>query len=519
MYVLPLTTGAAPRPRQENHKKPGPGTGRDEARPRPCRGPAESRGRPHPGLATPSKAADFCIKYFGGRPLSDPEEFFAHREAGEGAVVRGVRFKSRPPVPQKGKETPDPGFSDVYFVWDPTKPSGAWLSVSEYADKLERTHRFDAWKAWNWFQDTHLGLSTTDLDPLAFRLLRDRVPFVARGGASLFVGIPGGITVHIQGNRLRAVPTQGWDHCDVNDGTTAEPQPPPREEAPEPLPPLGEFHPFHFTFYSTRPQAAAEFLEKVFGLGGSRKTRDDCAEIRWVQFMDFGVHLVRQWTKHEGGLMRVRDIEHYLTRLHGNMSRLDAFMDFRLGFEVASLEPFREWLDLKGEPYLLLGGEGDKPLGGRQQGEGGGSGNSSSSSRSLLVQAPGGLIFELLTTASASISRSNETSAEAPAPEGSSVSAMPMREDGLRHPERRAPAQALSRHAEWRRSVARARANFHHKPHSSAALQSGPCPDGIVSEQCPAPVADELFSCGDDGMAALSSSGQCGAADEKWRER
>ena len=83
-----------------------------------------------------------------------------------------------------------------------------------------------------------------------------------------------------------------------------------------------------------------------------------------------------------GGAVAVTppSIEEYLEGLHGAMRTQDAFFDNRVGFFVASLEPFERSLDAAGEPYLLER-EGAR--------------------RSLYLQMPGGIIVQLLEQAEA----------------------------------------------------------------------------------------------------------------------
>ena len=80
--------------------------------------------------------------------------------------------------------------------------------------------------------------------------------------------------------------------------------------------------------------------------------------------------------------MTVAGVEAHLEELHGSMSRVDAFMDYRVGFWVDDLGPFEEALNAAELPYLSIHGtDGDD-----------------GSSSSLLMQIPGGIIFELFTT-------------------------------------------------------------------------------------------------------------------------
>ena len=136
--------------------------------------------------SAPEDAAAFCSKYFDAVPLA-AAAFQTHRHVPAAARVSGVRFNYH----KDGAAM----HHDVYFIADPTKPTGP-MPVASYEAYLEKIHRFDIEETWDWFQDWHLCLSAPggDVDGVAARLLRDGVPFVTRSHFSLYVEIPHGIT-------------------------------------------------------------------------------------------------------------------------------------------------------------------------------------------------------------------------------------------------------------------------------------------------------------------------------------
>ena len=335
----------------------------------------------------PQEAADFCVKYFGGQLITDPSEYLTHRGVSKEAVVRGIRF----PYQQGARH------HDIYFIRDPTKPTGPGLDIDKFAANLHETHHFELQETWDWYQDWHYAfLVEESLDLVLYRLVQDGVPVVTRGN-SFYVEIPGGMTFQFVGAALKMLWTENFSFCRYTDGNALY-QPLKISDPPVSLPPIPELKPFHHSFASTNPTKASEFV-RSFTSGTKfdmkqvwetthRYSDGTCAYLEWVDFNktpgkmmpEFQVHFVQQFRKYQGHNMTVAGVEEYLEELHGSMAHLDAFMDYRVGFWVDDLRPFEEALNAGEVPYLSMHGSED----------GGPS--------SLLMQIPGGIIFELFTT-------------------------------------------------------------------------------------------------------------------------
>ena len=98
-----------------------------------------------------------------------------------------------------------------------------------------------------------------------------------------------------------------------------------------------------------------------------------CALLQWIQYSGFQIHYVNNWRKHSGTNHSVRNHEKYVSQLHGDMATFDPFMNDRVGFGVKSLSPYEKLLKQDRVPFLRSAG-----------------------GKSLFLQVPGGIIFELL---------------------------------------------------------------------------------------------------------------------------
>jgi hypothetical protein len=139
----------------------------------------------------PVEAAKFSVKYFGGVIVQNRTAWLTHKHLAPSAIAACVRFN------YNAKQD----FHDVYFIDDPTKPSGA-MSVSKYMGYLHDLHRFDIQETWDWYQDWHLCFHVDNVDLIAHRLLKDNVTFVTRSHYSLYVEIPFGITFQFLGSKM-----------------------------------------------------------------------------------------------------------------------------------------------------------------------------------------------------------------------------------------------------------------------------------------------------------------------------
>jgi len=321
--------------------------------------------------SAPKEAAAFCIKYFGAVEL-ERSQFLTHKQIDSNATVVGLRFY------YNSKQA----FHDVYFVLDLSKPS-AGMTPSQYLDRLHNTHHFDIEETWDWYQDWHLCFRIHDVDLVAYRLVQDKVPVVTRSSYSFYVEVPFGITFQFLGSKLDVIWSEVFNFCRYTDGTGAL-QPLQIAELPEELPPLPELKPGHHSFFSNAPWEAYNFtlkytsatpydMDEVFR-DSHRYGDGRCAQLLWVNFgSDFQLHYVDQFRKYEGE-MKTRDVEAYLTKLHGNMSRQDAFFDFRVGFEVDDLSAMRSTFLDDSVPFL-------------------------DEATSMFFQIPGGIIVEVLEAA------------------------------------------------------------------------------------------------------------------------
>ena len=85
----------------------------------------------------PLQAANFSATYFGGEIVEDRTLWLAHKGLAPSAVATAVRFHY------------SGDFHDVYFVNDPSKPSGP-MSIAKYTSYLHELHRFDLQETWDW---------------------------------------------------------------------------------------------------------------------------------------------------------------------------------------------------------------------------------------------------------------------------------------------------------------------------------------------------------------------------------
>lgn len=318
--------------------------------------------------SAPEEAGSFCEKYLGAVRIGT-SEFLTHRNVSDAAKVVGLRF-----VYASGTQ-----FHDLYFVRDPSKASGG-MTPDQYLGHLHSAHHFKIQETWDWYMDWHLCFTVDFVDLIAYRLVRDNVPVVSRSSYSFYVEIPYGITFQFLGSQMDVIWSEPFNFCRYTDGT-GQFQPLQLESLPEPLPPIPELPPSHHSFFSSKPFDAFNFtlkhtsgtrfdMDKVWA-DSHRYSDGRCAQLLWLQLPGYQIHFVDQFRKFEGDLP-IKQTEHFLTDLHGGMTEQDAFFDFRVGFEVSSLAPFRRSLESDGSRYLLSG------------------------DRSLFMQIPGGIILELL---------------------------------------------------------------------------------------------------------------------------
>lgn len=290
----------------------------------------------------PEAAAQFLVTYLGGTPL-EPAEFLTHQNAGPNASVYGVRWYfntstvSQPVISSSVSSSvatttaaaSSERFHDVYFIRDPSKPTGP-MGVEEYESYLHSLHRFDVQETWDWYMDWHLCFQVPCVDDVLHRLLRDGVPVVARSKYSFYVEIPYGITLQILGDTMELIWTEDFNFCRTTDGEGIPTGPLQQQEIKDlpselpMLPPVG-MKPSHHSFFSSDAILAFNFSllhmnAEPYDMSGvfqdTHKYGDGtCARLEWLQFnpsstmtntvedsggVPFQIHYVEQFHKHQG---------------------------------------------------------------------------------------------------------------------------------------------------------------------------------------------------------------------------
>ena len=365
--------------------------------------------------ASPAEAANFMIQYIGGSRL-DAEDFLLHGNTTV-ADIQGVRWC------YSNVDDGNQSCHDVYFIADPTKPAGA-RPVAEYERYLHHLHSFDIQETWDWYQDNHLCFHVDNVDTILYRLIRDEIPVVTRSDFSFYVEIPHGITLQILGSSMELLWTENFNFCRYTNGkgiVAGDPRQPLQLKAlPDEEPTFPEIRPSHMSFFSTKPFEAFNFtlahssatpynMSEAFR-NTHRYGDGECAQLAWLQFGGeddddtsdvtddgnssplFQIHFIQQYHKHDGP-QSVAKTESFLEQLHADMTSLDAYMDYRVGFSVANLTAYAEHLTNNNVPFLPLNCDGSvfypstkgywNPPGNK--------------AISLLYEIPGGIIFEVFT--------------------------------------------------------------------------------------------------------------------------
>ena len=234
---------------------------------------------------TPDQAASFLSKYMGATSIPAAPL----RDSGSASrVERAVRFRY-------GAQ-----WHDVRFVSDPGAPVGAMLPVENYTDALHAVHRFDVQETWDWFQDWHLCLTVSDIDLIAYRLVRDGVPIVTRSSYSFYVEVTPGVTFQILGKKMDLVWSELFSFCrnTTEDSDANMISRDVREmvigAAPNPLPPIPQLAPSHHSYFSTMPAeqgrwtrahtSATQFDMNAVWQESHRYSDGRCAVINWLDF-------------------------------------------------------------------------------------------------------------------------------------------------------------------------------------------------------------------------------------------
>ena len=330
----------------------------------------------------PLEAAKFCERYFGGEIVENRELWLTHHGLSADADAVAVRFYYNDRA----------DFHDVYFVNDPSKPSGP-MSIAKYTEYLHKLHRFDLQETWDWYQDWHLCFHVDNVDLIVHRLLQDNISFVSRSHYSIYVEIPHGITFQFLGHTMSLAWTENFNFCRFTNGLAKEQ--PLQIAALGKTPALPELPPSHHSYFSNHPDVAFNWTLKytsgtAYDMSGVWKESHEysdgrCALLRWVQFPSYQIHFVDQYRKNQGNFTTLQ-MEKYLQNLHGDMSRVDAYFDFRVGFEVDDLAPFKTAFDNDNIKYYTSNTSPSSAHSPRVM------------SNAIIVQIPGGILLELLET-------------------------------------------------------------------------------------------------------------------------
>jgi catechol 2,3-dioxygenase-like lactoylglutathione lyase family enzyme len=343
-------------------------------------------------VTDPEASAAFVRRYLGATPL-EPSEYIVHRQVGQRAIVRGVRFPY-------GNDAVSSSH-DVYFISeDPAVPDGGF-SIADWERDRQALHHFELEDQWDWWQDWHLCLHVDTPDPVAELLLAEGIEFITRS-TSLYVEVPGGLVFQVLGRAMSVAWTEPFLFCRRTDEQTIVAlQAGPRQRlntstvvrqsrtsAARGL--LPQMRPAHHAFPSTRPAAQQAFMLAHTPAIATRPAFEAqhmhgdgaCGLLKWVEFEGdlpgpgyaFAMHFVHQYFKLEGSRTVVHQ-EVFLESIHSDMSQHNQWMNNRVGFEVSDLDPFVASLSHAGQPFRR---------------------ESHDRSESLLMMAPGGLVFELI---------------------------------------------------------------------------------------------------------------------------
>ena len=69
------------------------------------------------------------------------------------------------------------------------------------------------------WMDWHFCFHVDNVDLIAYRLVRDKIPIVTRSTNSFYVEIPFGITFQFLGSHMEFVWTEHFNFCRYTDGT------------------------------------------------------------------------------------------------------------------------------------------------------------------------------------------------------------------------------------------------------------------------------------------------------------
>ena len=240
----------------------------------------------------PHQAAKFCERYFGGEIVENKSLWLTHQGLSAEANAVAVRFYYN----QRAD------FHDVYFVDDPSKPSGP-MTIANYTSYLHKLHRFDLQETWDWYQDWHLCFHVDNVDHIVYRLLRDNVSFVSRSHYSIYVEIPNGITFQFLGPKMTLAWTENFNFCRFTNGL-AQKQPVQIANLGR-APTLPELPPSHHSYFSNHPDVVFNFTLKytsgyAYDMSGVWKESHEysdgrCALLRWVQFPSYQIHFIDQY--------------------------------------------------------------------------------------------------------------------------------------------------------------------------------------------------------------------------------
>lgn len=302
-------------------------------------------------VPNPLRTANYMQRYTGGNEI--PQRAAMHEFFGPSVVSAGLRYHYADGA----------AYVDVYFWID--HASDDLTYVRNFANALQASFAVNP-DDWNWWEDWHICFNTADIDAIALRLMKDRVPF-SNAAHGIYVMLPGGVTVQFIGH-----PSLYWgehfyfcrqtteqifhaSHYYMLNVTDIDSLP------NRPLPTL---IPVHHAFATVDPDANFEWARKVLAMREMvvnpirdfANSNGSCAYVRWLTIPDywFQMHFVQQKRKREGPLTIKHHEEHVIRQYRGTRQLASsALFGTRIGFSVKSFSSYVSEVNLSGQLHTL----------------------------------------------------------------------------------------------------------------------------------------------------------------------
>jgi len=306
-------------------------------------------------VPSPLQTAQYMKKYLGGVLLRD-ENMPSLNALSPTADMAGLRYYYA-----RGA-----AFLDILFWFD--YAAGNASDALKFSSALERSFARSP-DDWNWWQDWHICFNTDDIDAVALRLMKDRIPF-SNAAYGLYFMLPGGVTMQLIGRPTlywgedfyfcRKTTEAGFHHSQYYTLNTTDIDSLPNRPYPVLIP-------VHHAFATAHPDAAFAWTQQlldmqemtVHPIEGFQYSDGQCAYVKWLTIPDywFQVHYVEQKFKRDGGV-NIRSHEAAVVRTLSSSTWPNAFSGTRLGFSVTSFEAFMRHLS----PSFTIVEESDKHL-------------------------------------------------------------------------------------------------------------------------------------------------------------